>query len=108
MPLESALIAYAGFSVLALGTQRQRHALAPLAPPLEPMSARLIGAALLVLSLAAAIGRFGPRQGPVAWLGLISLAALALVLVLSRWPRTALGVLPVTGLLLSPIVGWLG
>lgn len=108
MPLESALIAYAGFAVLALGTQRLRNALTPLAPPVRPVPARVIGAALLGLSLAAAMGRFGPRQGPVAWLGLASLAALALVLVLSRWPRTALGVLPVTGLLLSPIVGWLG
>lgn len=52
--------------------------------------------------------RFGDRQGPVAWLGLSSLAALALVLVLARWPRVALGVLPAAAILLTPLVIWLG
>jgi len=106
MPLESALIAYAGFALLALGTQRLRNTLAPSAPPLKPARARLIGGALLALSFVAAVLRFGSRQGPVAWFGLSSLAALALVLVLSRWPRVALGLLPAAAILLTPLAIW--
>lgn len=107
MPLESALIAYAGFTLLALGTQRLRGALAPHAPPLDPARARLLGGGLLALSLTAAVLRFGSRQGPVAWLGLSSLAGLVLVLVLSRWPRVALGLLPAAAVLLTPLAIWL-
>lgn len=83
MPLETACLAYAGLASIAATGRRFRRA--------RPARLRIAGAALLLLSLAAAIARFGPAQGPVAWTGMLGLAGAALVLILSRWPRAAIG-----------------
>lgn len=94
MPLEAALLAYAGFAALALGTHRHRRTALPWIGAAPRGAARLVGGVLLVFSFASAMLKFGPRVGPVAWAGLASLAALALVLLMSRWPRAAATVLP--------------
>lgn len=89
MPLETALLSYAAFANLAIANPRHRPA-PPLCTALPLRLARYLGIALLLLSALLAILRFGPYQGPVAWLGLVSAAGIALVLLMSRWPRTAL------------------
>jgi hypothetical protein len=88
MPLEAAFLAYAGFAHLARATYRHRdsRALSFLPQPVH----RLVGAALLILSFVTSLIRFGPAQGPVAWTGMLCLAAAAMVVLLSRWPQVAL------------------
>jgi hypothetical protein len=87
MPVEGALLAYAGFAHLARATHRYRdaRALSFLSQPAH----RLAGAVLLILSFIMSLVRFGAAQGPVAWTGMLCLAAAAMVLLLSRWPRVA-------------------
>jgi len=86
MSLEPALFGYAGLALLA-GVRGDRHHL-PLIR--SKRAARIMGVLLLVASFAAALLRHGRYQGPVAWIGLVSLGGLALVLLMSRWRRTAL------------------
>lgn len=89
MPLDVALFAYAGLAGLALGTHQHRRVAFPAFGTVPPRSARIAGSALIVLSLAAAMLDFGVAQGVVAWFGLLSVAALCLILLLSRWPQDA-------------------
>lgn len=86
MPLEGC-IAYAAFANLALGKTKHRNAIRDRWPV---HARRILGTALLLLSYAAATWRFGAIQGPVMWLGMLSLAGIVLVLLLSRWPAVAL------------------
>jgi len=102
MPLEAALLGYAALANLARADAR----IGPLpvrAPLLPPRIARAAGIALALLSLVAAFLRFGPYQGAVAWFGLVSLAGIALVLLLSRWPVLALRLWLPAALLALPI-----
>lgn len=89
MPLDALAGAYAGLTAIALATRRQRHALAlprwATAPRL-----RILGWALLCLSLVPLLIRLGGAQGVVAWIGIVGIAAIPLVLLLSRSPRAAL------------------
>lgn len=89
MQLEPALISYAGLACWALSTQRLRR---ELIIPAMPAAAVMRGLAALVLLLAAAraVYHFGPHQGPVALIGMLSMSGLLLLLVLSRWPRLAI------------------
>lgn len=89
MPFEIACLGYAGLASLARASQRHRHA-APRGTLAAPRSARIAGWALLAASCAAAFLRFGPFQGGVAWIGLLSLSGIVLVLAMSRWPDKAL------------------
>lgn len=93
MRLEPALLSYASLACLALSTPRLRR---DAAFERLPTVATLRTSAVLLLLLAAwrAVHDFGPYQGPVAFIGMVSIAGLPLVLLLSRWPRGAL----VTGL----------
>lgn len=101
MPLETAFAAYAGLANLALAhprfTGRAEHR-----AKLPPRARALTGSLLLGLSIVLAFWRFGATQGAVAWLGLLSLAALTLVLLASRWPSPALGSWAVAALV-SPV-----
>jgi len=106
MPLESALLGYAALANLAQASGRPKR-LRARAPLLAPRAAGMAGIALVLLSLCAAFLRFGPYQGAVAWFGLVSLAGVALVLLLSRWPELALR-LWLPALLLALPMGLLG
>jgi hypothetical protein len=87
--LEVACLGYAAFANLARASHRHRNVRATGTMP-TPGSARIAGWALLALSCVIAFLRFGPFQGAVAWLGMLSLGGVALVLALSRWPDRAL------------------
>ncbi|RJF93210.1 hypothetical protein [Sphingomonas cavernae] len=65
--------------------------------------------ALMALSACLAILRLGPYQGPVAWIGLLSLAGITLVLLMSRWRHGAIALwIPATlGALLMLPRPWL-
>lgn len=103
MPLESACIAYAGLANIALASRRYRPA-RPLRSAIPRPAAIVAGIALLILSAVLAWMRFGPYQGMVAWIGLLSLGGLALVLLMSRSRELALGLwapIALTGTLLA-------
>lgn len=89
MPFEPVLLSYSGLACLALTTQRLRREVAFSAMP-GIASGRLLAAVFLVLAAWRAVHHYGPHKGPVAWVGLLCLAGLPLVLILSRWPRAAL------------------
>lgn len=88
MPLESALISYAGLACWALSTNRLRRDLPFTRLAKAPM--RAAGAILIAGAAWLAVARFGPYQGPVAWIGMLSLSGLLLLLLLSQWPRLAI------------------
>lgn len=93
MRLEPALLSYTALACLALSTHRlRRDAAFERLPAAATLRASAVG--LLVLAAWRAVHDFGPYQGPVAFIGMLSIAGLPLVLLLSRWPRGAL----VTGL----------
>ena len=89
MSLEVACLGYAAFANLARASHRHRNVRAAGTMP-TPQSARTAGWGLLALSCVVTFLRFGPFQGAVAWLGMLSLGGVALVLALSRWPDRAL------------------
>ncbi|MES2498520.1 MAG: DUF3325 family protein [Pseudomonadota bacterium] len=85
MPLETALLGYAGLALFAAVRGRTPHR--RVEPPFltSRPAMRIVGIVLLSLSLVTAFTRYGPYQGMVAWLGLLSLSGIALVLLLSWW-----------------------
>jgi hypothetical protein len=89
MRLEPALFSYASLACLALSTHRLRRDVAFQRLP-TVASLRAFAVALLLLAVWRAVHDFGPYQGPVAFIGMVSIAGLPLVLLLSRWPRAAL------------------
>ena len=89
MPLEAGLFAYAGLTSLAVARKKHRP-VRPLRLMPTPEQARLIGVALLALSFAAAIQRFGAAQGVVAWTGQLCVAGTVFVLLLSWQHRMAI------------------
>ncbi|SNS12848.1 Protein of unknown function [Sphingomonas laterariae] len=105
MPLEAGLFAYAAMANLALANPRHRKA--PLPPvTFDTRGARAMGIALLAISILFAFTRFGAYQGAVAWIGMTSIAGVALVLLMSRWPRLALGLwLPATAIAALCLIG---
>lgn len=85
MPVETILFGYSGLALFAAVRGRTPHRSTE--PPFltgRP-AMRVVGIVLLSLSLATAFAQYGPYQGVVAWLGLLSVAGIALVLLLSRW-----------------------
>lgn len=106
MPLDALAGAYAGLTCLALATRRPRLAIAlPIAA--TPPRLRGLGALLLGLALALLAARLGAALGVVAWIGIVGIAAIALVLLLSRSTRSALFAVPPLLLLgaASPLFG---
>lgn len=98
MRIEPALLSYAGLACLALSSHRLRRDVAfDGLPTVATLRAAAMG--LLLLAAWRAVHYFGPYQGPVAFIGMVSIAGLPLVLLLSRWPRAGL----VTGLAASAI-----
>jgi len=89
MRLEPALLSYAGLACLALSTYRVRRDVTIWGLP-TVATLRTVATALLLLAAWRAIHYFGPYQGPVAFTGMVSVAGLPLVLLLSRWPKVGL------------------
>lgn len=81
------LVSLAGFLSLAFATERHGEHLLGRAPSLTwQRIGRVAGWCLLGLSLAWAIASWGVGVGITLWLGWLSLAALAWVFALPRWP----------------------
>lgn len=88
MPLDAIAAAYVGFLCLAVATRRVRPAL-PLSRAFPPHILRIAGGLLLALSLVMGTARLGVAIGIVAWIAALAIAAVALVLTLSRSPNFA-------------------
>lgn len=88
MLFESGCLAYAGFAQIALA--RPKYRAVPSLPHIRPALRRALGWIALMLSLVPPTIGLGGPQGLVTWAGAISLAALTLVLLMSRWPTVAL------------------
>lgn len=102
MNLLAFILAYAGLSTLCLGMRQHRHKLC--ARPLSPAIVRAMQAlswTLLALSLLAARQVYGTAIGVAVWLGLSSLAALAVGLLLTYRPKLLAALAP--ALLLSAL-----
>lgn len=89
MPLDAIAAAYVGFLCLAVATRRIHPAI-PLLRAVTPRALRIAGSLLLALSLLIGTARLGVAIGIAAWIAALAVAALALVLMLSRSPNFAL------------------
>ena len=87
--IATALAAYLGFALLALGQARpwQRVAQRPPATGLRLLALRTLGSLALALSLGLALLRDGPSFGALLWVTAITLAALAVAFTLTWRPR---------------------
>lgn len=89
MPLEPGLLAYSALASFALAHKKHRPH-----PPFQLKGSTSTekgkGIILLLISAMAAMLRFGPAMGAVAWVGQICLAGAILVLFLSYNPHQAL------------------
>jgi hypothetical protein len=88
MPPDALLLIYAGLAGVAAADPRLRD---PAQSRRTSWLARGGGALLLALSAGRAVADAGAGPGTVAWIGSASVLGLLLVLLLSRWPRAALG-----------------
>lgn len=88
MPLETGLLSYAALATLALAVKKHRPKNLPLLP--STTIAKVVGWTLLALSAIAAMLRFGPALGSVAWVGQLCVSGALFVLLLSWRPRLAL------------------
>lgn len=86
------LWAYAGMVGLCQGLERHyKQVWGRACPSLLRRALRGGGWAALAISLLLCAEAWGWAMGPVAWFGMISLAAVVLVLLLPYWPRLAIG-----------------
>ncbi len=88
MPLDIVAAAYVGFLCLAAATRRVRPAM-PLLRAITPQALCIGGGLLLALALLSGAARLGVAIGIVAWIAALAIAAVALVLLLSRSPNIA-------------------
>lgn len=102
MPLEAGLIGYGAMASLALAAKKHRPT-----PPLpympSPSTARIVGWLLVALSAMAAMLRYGPALGIVAWVGQICVAGALFVLLMSWHARHAF-LLGMAGLVAAPFI----
>lgn len=90
MLILSFLMALLGFAGLALAMDKHHRSVTGRAPSAKSqIAARATGAALLLLSLAAAIASAGAEFGIVWWLALTPVTALIVLLGLSYYERKA-------------------
>lgn len=84
------LLAYSGMLGLCLGLERHFKQVWQRVPSLMLRRVLRVGGWLALLaSFAASVAAWGWAMGPIGWFGLISLAGLALVLLLPYRARTA-------------------
>lgn len=105
MPLEPGLIGFAGLTSLALAMKKHRPGL-DARIPVSPLAVRILGWTLLGLAAAVAVWRFGAGMGVAAWLGQLSVAGAALILLMSWRPALAPR-LALAALVCVPALGWL-
>lgn len=75
------LLALAGLACLALAMEEHHHWLTGRAPSAQTRRGlRLAGSMLLAASWLSACATWGPAMGSIAWCGLLTLAAIPLVL----------------------------
>jgi uncharacterized membrane protein YhdT len=86
MPYDSGLISYAAFASLALAMKKHGNSLGWSALP-PPRVLRILGWALMALSVIVAVARLGLALGVTAWFAQLCVAAPLLVLMLSWRPR---------------------
>ncbi len=102
MVIGALLCAYAGMAGLCQGLERHyKQVWGRACPPMLRLLLRWGGWAGLLASLLLCAQAWGWAMGPVAWFGVISLAAVLLVMLLPYWPRLAvslIGLLPLWGL----------
>lgn len=76
-----------GFAALALAMHKHHRAVFAAAPSWRrALSLRIAGWTVLGAALVACICGSGWSVGPVLWLGLLTVAALTVVLLLTCWP----------------------
>ncbi|MDQ1833530.1 DUF3325 domain-containing protein [Massilia scottii] len=83
-------LSYAGFGALSVAMQRHyadMHGRGQEAPPALRRRLQAAGAGALVLALAAALLKGGGGHGPLIWLGGMTAAALALMMLLAYAPQ---------------------
>ena len=88
--IATALAAYLGFALLALGQARPWQRVAQTPPPptgLRLLALRMLGGLALTLSLGLALLRDGPSFGALLWATAITLAALAVAVTLTWRPK---------------------
>ena len=88
--IATALAAYLGFALLALGQARPWQRVAQTPPPptgLRLLALRMLGGLALALSLGLALLRDGPSFGALLWATAITLAALAVAFTLTWRPK---------------------
>ncbi|MFB4394180.1 MULTISPECIES: DUF3325 domain-containing protein [unclassified Pseudomonas] len=91
--LAGLLLAYNGMVALCLGLERHYRQVWQRVPGAGWRQVlRGLGWLALLASLGASVAAWGWAMGPIAWLGLVSMAGLALVLLLPYWPRAAVAV----------------
>lgn len=84
------LLCLAGFALLALAAEREGHMLLRRdSSARERLALRLLGWPLLAASLWLAVRGWRGNFGPILWFGWLTVAALAVVLAISYWPRRA-------------------
>lgn len=84
------LLAYCGMLGLCLGLERHYKQVWQRLPARGlRLGLRTLGWLALAASFAASVAAWGWAMGPIGWCGLVSLAGLALVLVLPYHPRLA-------------------
>jgi hypothetical protein len=102
MGLMSLVLAFGGFAGLALAMPRHHGQLRGGSPPGRSRPVFVVaGWGMLAASAAPSVASWGWAFGLTAWLGLLSVAAAALVLLMSYIPRVALalaaGSVPLAG-----------
>lgn len=103
MAFAAIFLAFAAFTVIAASMDRHQDQLGTeQLLPARLQAWRWAGFALLAVSLAPCLLRWGPSVAVAAWLGLLTFAALALALLLTyapQWGRRAAPVAAAAGVL---------
>jgi len=93
------LLAYVGMSALCMGLERSfRQVFKRIPSALSCRCLRALGWLLLVASLAFSVRMWGVAAGIVGWVGVMSVAGVALIMLLPYAPRVALALPGFVGL----------
>lgn len=105
MTIFAIALAYAGFAALCLAMERHHGEVfgTRRIPPRRSIALRLSGWALLAVSFPTCIADWGWAFGSVAWCGVLTAAALPIVLLLPYRPRAMAALAPAL-----PILGAVG
>lgn len=105
MTILAATLAYAGFAALCLAMERHHGEVfgTRRIPPRRRIALRVVGWLLLAASLPACVAGWGWAFGTVAWCGVLTAAALLVVLLLPYRPRLMAALAPAL-----PVLGSIG